>query len=100
ALSSESEPELEKVVCLLEKNPRLKIELRGHTDNVGGVEFNMRLSTARAEAVKAYLERRGVAAERIIARGYGERLPVASNDTPEGRAANRRTELKILETGS
>lgn len=99
ALSAESGPELDKVARLMEVNPKTKIELRGHTDNVGGAEANLKLSTARAEAVKAHLVRKGVAAERLSARGFGETAPVAPNDTPEGRAANRRTELKILETG-
>ncbi len=97
-LSAESAPELDKVVRLMSANPKVKIELGGHTDNVGGADFNLKLSTARAEAVKTYLMQKGVAAERIVARGYGETSPVAPNDTPEGRAANRRTELKILET--
>ncbi|MFH1320999.1 MAG: OmpA family protein [Bacteroidota bacterium] len=78
-------------------NPKMKIEIAGHTDNVGDHNSNMILSQERAEAVREYLISRGIAEERMIARGYGETLPLASNDTEEGRAENRRTEIRIIE---
>jgi outer membrane protein OmpA-like peptidoglycan-associated protein len=98
-LNDDSRPELDKVAKMLHANPKAKIELGGHTDNVGGAEANLRLSAARAEAVKAYLMQKGVDPERMTTKGYGDTQPVAPNDTDEGRAANRRTELKILDAG-
>ena len=92
----ESEYELNKVVELLEKNPALKIELGGHTDNVGRPEDNQRLSEQRAKAVYDYIVGKGVAANRLTYKGYGETQPVATNDTEEGRGENRRTEIKVL----
>ena len=95
-LLPESQYELNKVVELLEKNPTLKIELGGHTDNVGRPEDNQRLSEQRAKAVYEYLTSKGIAASRLTYKGYGETIPVTTNDTDEGRAENRRTEIKIM----
>ena len=81
---------------LLEQNPALKIELGGHTDNVGRPEDNQRLSEQRAKAVYDYIVGKGVAANRLTYKGYGETQPVATNDTEEGRGENRRTEIKVL----
>ncbi len=92
----ESEYELNKVVELLEKNPTLSIELGGHTDNVGKPEANQKLSEQRAKAVMVYLTNKGIEPSRLSYKGYGESQPVAPNDTEEGRATNRRTEIKIL----
>ncbi len=75
------------------KKAAIKIEVQGHTDNVGDDAYNARLSTQRAEAVRAWLVGHGVAAERLSAKGYGKSVPVASNDTDAGRAQNRRVEL-------
>ncbi len=87
---------LDKLAELLLKNPEVKVEVSGHTDNVGSASFNKRLSKQRALAVKNYLVSKGVEQDRIVAVGYGFEKPVASNDTPEGRQQNRRVELKIL----
>ena len=95
-LKEGSKTELNKLVDLLRQNPGLHVEISGHTDNVGTEEYNLELSRNRAEAVTEYLESQGISPERIIAKGYGYREPVADNDTPEGRAENRRTELKVL----
>ena len=91
-----SEYELNKVVELLEKNSALKIELGGHTDNVGRPDANLRLSEQRAKAVYDYLVGKGIAADRLTYKGYGETQPVATNETEEGRGENRRTEIKVL----
>lgn len=92
----ESEYELAKVVDLLTKNPTLKIELGGHTDNVGRPEANQHLSEQRAKAVYDYLINKGIPSNRLSYKGYGETQPVATNDTDEGRRENRRTEIKVL----
>lgn len=92
----ESEYELAKVVDLLTKNPTLKIELGGHTDNIGRPEANQRLSEQRAKAVYDYLINKGIPSNRLSYKGYGETQPVATNDTDEGRRENRRTEIKVL----
>jgi len=97
ALSSQSRVELEKAIELLKTNPTMKIEVGGHTDNVGDDTFNMKLSHDRARSVREYLVAGGVAADRLQAKGYGELNPIATNDTDDGRKANRRTEFVILE---
>jgi outer membrane protein OmpA-like peptidoglycan-associated protein len=81
---------------LLRDNPTVKIQLEGHTDNVGTAADNQKLSENRAKAVVAYLTGKGVAPARLMAKGFGATRPVADNKTEEGRAQNRRTELKIL----
>ena len=82
---------------MLSDIPTLKIEISGHTDNVGTESFNELLSQRRADAVVRYLAARGVDRSRLTAKGYGQSIPVESNDTEEGRAANRRTEFEILD---
>jgi OOP family OmpA-OmpF porin len=90
------------LVILLEKNPTLKIEVRSHTDNKGSDAFNLKLSQKRAESVVNYLVEKGISRIRLIAKGYGETLPIAPNakadgsDNPDGRQKNRRTEFKII----
>ncbi|MCF8240875.1 MAG: OmpA family protein [Melioribacteraceae bacterium] len=97
ALQSESYKELDKVVEFLGSNPSVKIELSGHTDNVGSDATNLKLSQDRADAVKAYLVGKGIADGRIDAKGYGSTRPVASNKFESGRDLNRRVEFTILE---
>jgi outer membrane protein OmpA-like peptidoglycan-associated protein len=82
---------------LLNDVPSLKIEISGHTDNVGAESFNELLSQRRADAVVSYLVEKGVNKNRLSAKGYGQSNPVDSNDTAEGRASNRRTEFEIIE---
>jgi outer membrane protein OmpA-like peptidoglycan-associated protein len=91
-----SNAELEKLVQLLRTNATLRIELGGHTDNVGADAANMTLSDQRAQAVRDFVIAQGIDASRITAKGYGETKPVATNDTEEGRAQNRRTEVTVL----
>lgn len=96
-LSGESKVELEKAIDLLNANPTMVIEVGGHTDNVGDDAFNMKLSHDRAKSVRDYLVQGGIASARVQAKGYGESNPIATNDTDDGRKANRRTEFIILE---
>lgn len=88
--------ELDRLAEALNRHPRLRLEVGGHTDAVGSEQDNQLLSERRAKAVYDYLVLRGVSAERLTYRGYGESRPVATNDTPEGRASNRRTTLTPL----
>lgn len=88
--------ELERLFLFMAQNPQVRIEISGHTDNVGSAQYNKTLSENRAKAVADYLIAKGIAAERIVAIGYGLEKPVADNLTEEGRARNRRTEMKIL----
>ena len=91
-----SNAELDKLTALLKSNPTLRIELGGHTDNVGADAANLTLSDQRAQAVRDFVIAQGIDASRITAKGYGETKPVATNDTEEGRALNRRTEVTVL----
>lgn len=94
-LKPESQVELDKLVQLLNDNPTLKVEISGHTDNVGSPADNLVLSNNRAKSVVNYLVSKGIAANRLSYKGYGETKPVADNNTEEGRALNRRTEMKV-----
>ena len=96
-LLQQSYKELVKLQERLEANPSMKIEIRGHTDNTGTVEGNRRLSENRANAVLEYLAERGIDRKRLTANGYGESLPIDTNDTPEGRRHNRRVEYRVVE---
>jgi OmpA-OmpF porin, OOP family len=95
-LLSQSYPELDLVVALLKSNPKVKIELSGHTDNRGIPGQNLKLSQARVEKVKDYLVSKGISKNRITGKGYGGAKPIASNDTEETRLLNRRVEFTIL----
>jgi outer membrane protein OmpA-like peptidoglycan-associated protein len=96
-LRPESKAELENLVRLLNENPTMKIEIRGHTDSKGSDEYNIRLSRSRAKAVVDWLVvPGGISKDRLSSVGYGESLPIASNDSDEGRQLNRRVEFKIL----
>lgn len=88
---------LNEAAALLSTHERVVVEVAGHTDSVGTDAYNQGLSERRANAVKDYLTAQGVTASRLTARGYGESRPVASNDTDEGRAENRRVELVVLD---
>jgi OOP family OmpA-OmpF porin len=93
ALTPESESVLNDVAAALIANSDVSVEVAGHTDNTGSAAVNKRISQARADAVRQYLIGKGVPADRLTARGYGESQPVAPNKTAEGRAQNRRVDL-------
>lgn len=95
-LDPKSQAELDKVIQLLSDNPTIKIEISGHTDNVGKPGDNLTLSNNRARSVVNYLISKRINSQRLVAKGYGETKPVADNKTDEGRAKNRRTELKVI----
>ncbi len=86
---------LDQLAAQLRGQPSMRIEVGGHTDSIGSQEYNLELSTRRAHAVRDYLIRAGIAADRIRAEGYGEFQPLADNDTAEGRAQNRRVEITV-----
>jgi outer membrane protein OmpA-like peptidoglycan-associated protein/tetratricopeptide (TPR) repeat protein len=94
-LRSESAPELDRLADLLQQNPVLRIQINGHTDNVGTDADNLKLSEQRAKAVYTYLLNKGIAAQRLSYKGFGESKPIADNATEEGRKENRRTEFVV-----
>ena len=95
-LKPEAYAVLDDLVDYLNRKDDERIEIGGHTDNVGKAEANMILSTNRANTVRAYLLTKGIVPERVTAKGYGMTVPVDENVDEEGRQANRRTEVKIL----
>ena len=101
-LEPESFPALDKIVKMLKNNPTMVIELSGHTDSKGNDTYNERLSQLRAEACVEYIISQGIDKSRVVAKGYGEKIPLAPNkkpdgtDNPQGREKNRRTEFKVL----
>jgi outer membrane protein OmpA-like peptidoglycan-associated protein len=92
-LLEESYYVLEKVYNSLEAYPHIVVEIQGHTDSQGKDQYNMALSSDRAQSVRSYLIMRGISPDRLVARGYGETKPMASNNTEDGRALNRRVEV-------
>ncbi len=96
ALKETSKNELIRIIELMKYYPSLRVEIQGNTDNVGGESFNLDLSQKRASVVKNYLVERGVEATRLEANGYGYSKPRATNDTPEGKALNRRIEMVVI----
>lgn len=95
-LQKESGAELDNLVEYLKKNPTIHIEIGGHTDNQGSDEYNLKLSLDRARSVHNYLIEKGILETRLSFKGYGKSSPIATNETEEGRAVNRRTEFKIV----
>jgi OmpA-OmpF porin, OOP family len=98
AILDSSKPTLDRAIAVLKDYPDIRLEIVGHTDNQGTAEHNLELSEQRAEAVKQYLVAGGIERARIETRGAGQTEPIASNQSEEGRAQNRRTEFKILES--
>jgi peptidoglycan-associated lipoprotein len=104
-IEPEAAVELDKLYELLEDNPEIKIELGSHTDSVDDEDYNQKLSQRRAQSTVNYLIKKGIGADRLVAKGYGESKPIARNTNPDGtdnkagRDRNRRTEFKILSIG-
>ncbi|MBW2597437.1 MAG: OmpA family protein [Deltaproteobacteria bacterium] len=92
-IKPEAFPMLDEAVLILKKNPEIKVEIDGHTDNIGPAAYNMNLSERRAKAVMEYFVDKGVEAERLTTKGFGLTMPAVSNDTEEGRTKNRRVTL-------
>jgi outer membrane protein OmpA-like peptidoglycan-associated protein len=96
-LNSSASATLDEVAGALRSQPEVPYEVGGHTDSIGSNAYNQDLSERRAASVYNYLVGHGVAASQLSTRGYGETQPVASNDTEEGRAANRRVEIRPIQ---
>ena len=92
-IKPEFEPVLDEAVSTLQAKPDVKVDVNGYCDAIGGEEYNLKLSQRRANAVVKYLTDKGIAADRLIPQGFGKTDFVATNDTAEGRAQNRRVEL-------
>lgn len=93
-------PLLDEVVGVMKGNPQIElVEIGGHTDSTGTADGNRTLSQARAESVMKYIAGKGIAKTRLAAKGYGQDVPVADNETDQGREANRRVEFNILKQG-
>ena len=95
-LKNQSKTELDKLISFLNDNSKIKIEVSGHTDNIGSENSNQILSMNRAKAVVEYLTKNGISSSRITAKGYGSTKAIDTNETISGRAKNRRTEFKII----
>jgi OmpA-OmpF porin, OOP family len=95
-IDPKSYSQLDEVAEMMKENPRIEIQLEGHTDNVGGSKANLELSQKRVEAVKRYMVDRGIAKGRIQTKAFGGSQPLRNEMTPEARAANRRVEMRIL----
>ena len=91
---------LDEVVGVLKDNPKIDLEVQGHTDNVGGDGYNMKLSQARADAVRAYLVAKGIASSRLVSKGYGFHRPLVDNTTAANRELNRRVQFIRTEASS
>ncbi|NJN64879.1 MAG: OmpA family protein [Acidobacteria bacterium] len=96
-LKAESHAILDRVAKSLNDWPQIRVEIAGHTDSVGSDTYNRTLSQRRADSVKKHLVEKGVAAERLTTKGYGEAEPIADNGNDAGRAKNRRVELRRLD---
>ena len=92
-IKPEFEPVLDEAVSTLQAKPNVRINVNGHTDSIGTVEYNLALSDRRANAVVNYLTGKGIASDRLVPQGFGKSQPIATNETAEGRAQNRRVEL-------
>lgn len=95
AIAADFYPVLNSVALVINEYKQTYVDIYGHTDNTGSDAYNMQLSQLRADAVSQYFQTRNVLAARILTRGMGESYPIASNNTPEGRAMNRRVEIKL-----
>jgi outer membrane protein OmpA-like peptidoglycan-associated protein len=96
-INARSYPELDEVVKFLKENPKVKVEISGHTDNVGVENYNQQLSLKRAQSVVNYFLSKGIVAAQLTQVGYGSKKPIKPNDTEDNRQVNRRIEFKIVE---
>jgi OOP family OmpA-OmpF porin len=96
-LTADSAAVLDPVAAALSAHPGVRVELQGYTDSVGSVPYNLRLSQARADAVRDYLVAHGAPAGNLTTRGYGKTRPVADNGSAQGRAQNRRVVMAVLD---
>jgi OOP family OmpA-OmpF porin len=96
-IDAKGEAALDEVAGVLKKNPELRVQLDGHTDSDGSDAYNQGLSQRRADAARSYLAGHGIEGNRVSARGFGESQPATDNDTAEGKATNRRTEVEVVE---
>jgi outer membrane protein OmpA-like peptidoglycan-associated protein len=94
-LRPESQEQLQNMAEILKAYPKVELKIGGYTDNVGNPAYNLRLSDQRAKTVKNELVKKGIASQRLNAEGYGEKFPVASNATDEGKAQNRRIAVRV-----
>ncbi|HRG08500.1 MAG TPA: OmpA family protein [Cyclobacteriaceae bacterium] len=95
-IDPKSFPELDEVVAMLKENSRMEIQLEGHTDNRGNAEANVKLSQSRVDAVKKYMVSKGIGKNRVMTKAFGGSKPIATEDTEEARAKNRRVEMRVL----
>ncbi|MBX2916966.1 MAG: OmpA family protein [Cyclobacteriaceae bacterium] len=95
-IDPKSFPELDEVVAMLKENSKMEIQLEGHTDNRGNAEANTTLSQARVDAVKKYMVSKGINKNRVMTKAFGGSKPIATEDTEEARAKNRRVEMRVL----
>ncbi|MBN8575603.1 MAG: OmpA family protein [Cytophagales bacterium] len=95
-IDPKSYAELDEVVAMLKENSKMEIQLEGHTDNRGNAEANVALSQSRVEAVKKYLVAKGISKNRVMTKAFGGSKPIATEDTEEARANNRRVEMRVL----
>jgi len=96
SLRPDSYSELQELADYLQRHTEIKVEIAGHTDNVGNDADNLKLSQQRANAIRDYLVKKGINTNRVTPKGYGATQPIAGNETDEGRQLNRRTEVRIL----
>jgi OmpA-OmpF porin, OOP family len=95
-INPKSFTELDEVAAMLKENPKMEIQLEGHTDNKGNPEANMKLSQSRVDAVKKYLVGKGLKKDRVKTKAFGGSKPIATENTEEARAKNRRVEMRVL----
>lgn len=95
-IEPQSFPELDEIALMMQENPKIEIQLEGHTDNVGSSDANHKLSQQRVDAVKSYIVKKGVKKSRIKTKAFGGSKPLRNEMTPEARVLNRRVEMRIL----
>jgi outer membrane protein OmpA-like peptidoglycan-associated protein len=96
-ISEASKKQLDDVIKQLETAPGFKIQVHGHTDDMGKEKYNLDLSLKRADFIAQYVENKGVDPIRLVVEGFGSDMPIAPNTTEEGRSSNRRVEVKLIE---